>query len=1150
MRITRILAVFALLAASVLLFSYSASAKSDTEMAIALSKKLNELKMFDYSELVLDQELARNPADADMLKIQKGMTYFVSNKADNANKIISSITASSKYYPDSRRVLGIEALKKQKFDMSITALEDYFKVYLATPPTTEEGKKEFIEAANYLIYAYKQTSKVKEAEKAATYLDKLSAGGDDKNSDDRDTKIRQIQIKLDTVEEMIDKKQDGWKAYVNDSFKPIENLLWQMDAIAGLAYIEKARGLYFLDRIDEALKLLKDQNTANIINSKEINDAYAEQNMAQISPTVYYSFWLGKIYLKKAGAATTDPDKISLYTEAIQNFYKIIKEPKYEKFPRYDDALSGFSESKDKLEALGKSPKIPDAVLKKLSNKGGKKPGASLERKEADNYFSDQKYQQALALYLKAIMADRKSGDADIILARLASCYIKTNQALEAMAIATYLCDYYPASESTPTIMVQTGEIIWTAGTAKKDSKNKDDSKLADSLFEDAIIVYNNYLKNCPADQWAGDVSARIAKYYYNKAVELAKVANDLPQGDEKVKKAVEARNAFRTTAPYYQNIASNFAHTKWGISSIYSLAWCYTNAQDYVPGADNFLKYCDMEMEKEGDKDVGNVADAKMRAADNYIQYAKALDKEADTLRNKAFEMGLSGTPPAATPPALKKEEPVKKAAPKNEGASKEAKEVKEVINVDENTDAMTPVQLNAKADELGKQAIENYTIALTHLNELLNTWCGAGGALANSKDQKVQKVIESAYSLLGWAYDGAKDKENACKAFDSFIKKYPSSKLVPLSMLRMGLIYADMGKFDIAGQVLENLAEKFPQSPEGKSAFSTLARTMYEIKKFDKSIEVFGKIFAQNIELTPQDLRWACANLSDCDGTHPKAGAEMSVKAGEMLILKMDKMPPEDLIGKTRARETANNPKEQQKLIIAVKDKICFDYATACYWAGLFDKSLKTIDDLLVKENSAYYFDGRFLRALVYRGMKNYPKALENYGEITMTAMSAATKKPVFYSKAQCFMGDTFMEANDYKKAYAALNINAGSTPEDIKNSPAKVTKEEMQELLNWLEYAIYKAAYCSAKLGNSEERDKMVASYKKNFPDGKFAKDINSLPAADPAVQAGPATAPKADTGGAKTPPPPAPPAKAEAPKADTKAPAKTDDANKKK
>ncbi|MFZ2656589.1 MAG: tetratricopeptide repeat protein, partial [Victivallales bacterium] len=724
-----------------------------------------------------------------------------------------------------------------------------------------------------------------------------------------------------------------------------------------------------------------------------------------------------------------------------------------------------------------------------------------LERKEADQYFSDQKYQQALALYLKAVITDRKAGDADITLARLASCYIKLDQPLEAMAIATYLCDYYPKSEATPTIMVQTGEILWTAGTAKKDPKNKDkDEKAADALFEDAIIVYNSYLKNCPADQWAGDVSARIARYYYNKAVELAKAANNLPQGEEKAKKALEARNAFRTTAPYYQNIASNFAHTRWGISSIYSLAWCYTNAQDYVPGAEYFLKFCEKEMAEEADRDIGNIADAKMRAADNYIQYAKSLDKEADALRNKAFEMGLAGAPPAAAPPLP---------APKKEdSADKVAKEIKKDGAKDE---ATTPVQLNSKADELKKQAVENYKIALKHLNELINTWCGTGGAFENSKDQKVQKAVESAYSLLGWAYDGANNNENACKAFDSFIKKYPSSKLVPMSMLRMGLIYADMGKFDVAGQVLENLAEKFPQSPEGKSAFSTLARTMYEIKKFDKSIEVFGKIFAQNIDLTSQDLRWACANLSDCDGAHPKAGAEMAVKAGDILLAKLDKLPPEDLIGKTRARETANNPKEQQKIVTAVKDKLDFDYATACYWAGAYDKALKTIDDLLVKENSAYYFDGRFLRAMIYRGMKNYPKALENYGEIAMTAMSAATKKPVLYSKAQCLMGDTFMEANDYKKAYASLNINSGSIPDDIRNSPVKVSDEERQELINWLEYSIYKAAYCSAKLGNSEERDKMVEKYKKYFPDGKFAKDINSMPSADTGTQAAPAKAP---------------------------------------
>ena len=52
-------------------------------------------------------------------------------------------------------------------------------------------------------------------------------------------------------------------------------------------------------------------------------------------------------------------------------------------------------------------------------------------------------------------------------------------------------------------------------------------------------------------------------------------------------------------------------------------------------------------------------------------------------------------------------------------------------------------------------------------------------------------------------------------------------------------------------------------------------------------------------------------------------------------------------------------------------------------------------------------------------------------------------------------------------------------------------------------------------------------MVQSYKKYFPDGKFAKDINSLPPADAGAPAGPAAAPKPDV----------------------KTPAKTNDATKK-
>lgn len=1059
MRFFRLIALFAFLVSSFFAFPYYASAKSETEIAILLSSKLNELKMFDYSELVLNQEIAKNPADIDLLKVQMGLTKFASGKADEGNTVISSIQSSSKYYPNSRRILGVEAVRKQKFDIAATAFEDYFKVYLATPPKTDAGKKEFQEAVNYLIYSYKQLNKIPEAEKAVKYLEALETGNKEgTQGDDRETKLRQLQIKIDTIEEMIEKKKDGWQKTANDSLKSIDDLLWNMDSIAALAYIEKARAYFFLGRLDEAMAVLKDKNNDSLI--KAFDEAHKEQSMEYISPSVYQTYWMGRILMAKAEKAP-EAEKTALYSESIQNFYKVVT--KFEKFPKYDDALSGFSECKDKLEAAGKKITIPEHVKNRIGRKKGGAP-SSLERKEADRYFSDAKFQNALELYLKILKTDRKAADADIVLGRLAFSYLKTEQILEAMAIATYLCDFYQNAENTPTSMVQVGEVLW----GKKD-------------YADAILIYNYYLKTCPSDQFAGDVSARIARYYYNKAAELAAEANKLPQGEEKVRKADEARDAFRVTAPYYQNIVDNFAHTKWGLSSFYSLGWCYTNAKDYVKGADVFKVYCDKSIAKSGDKDLVSLADAKLRIADNYIQHAGNLDKEAESLRAKAAEIAAAYT---ATTAAMKDS--------KEPSEGRKDKDVKK--------DTPTPAELNTKADELNKQTIDLYKEALKELIELTGTWCATGGLLENAKDPAVLKSIENAYSLIGWAYDGAKDKENACKAYDIFVKKYPASKQVPASMFRMGIIYGDLHKFDLAGQVLETLANKHPQSNEGKLALPTLARNMYELKNFDKSIAVFSKILEQNTDVTVQDLRWACANLGDCDGKHPKDGAEFAAKAGEKLIAKLDKPLIEEWLGKQRARDTAGNPAEQQKLMGAVKEKIYFDYSAACYWSGQLDKALKYADELLMKENSAYYFEGRFLRAMIYRAMKKYDKALENYGEISITALTA--KKHSIYGKSQCLMGETYIDMKDYAKAYGTLAVTASVNPEELKNSPAKMTQEEMQEQKGWIEFAVYNAAFCLAKLGKNDDLKKMVEKYRTFFPAGKYIKEIGLLSSTEPA------------------------------------------------
>ena len=159
-----------------------------------------------------------------------------------------------------------------------------------------------------------------------------------------------------------------------------------------------------------------------------------------------------------------------------------------------------------------------------------------------------------------------------------------------------------------------------------------------------------------------------------------------------------------------------------------------------------------------------------------------------------------------------------------------------------------------------------------------------------------------------------------------------------------------------------------------------------------------------------------------------------------------------------------------------------------------GRFDKALKTTDELLVKENTAYYFEGRFLRALIYRAIKKNDKALENYGEISIAALAA--KKHSIYARSQCLMGETYIEMKDYAKAYVALAVTASTNPNELRNSPVKMTAGELQEQKFWIEAAIFNSAVCLAKLEKNDERGKMVEKYRTYFPAGKYVKEIGLL------------------------------------------------------
>lgn len=1070
-----------------LILSYSSSARNEADVAVELAKELNKLQLFDYTEYLLTQEIAKNSPEKDFLKIQLALTYFEMNKVDKAEEIISAIQSSSKYYADSRRALGINAIKKGKNEIAVKAFGEYFQPYLKTPPETKSGKDDFREAVGYFSYAYEQLGKANEAAKVMGYLkilEKPKEGGST-SADEREISLLACQAKIDAVEKMISEGKTGYETTLNDCIKVMRDLSWIQDSIAAFGYIETGRALFYLGRIDDALKELNDPNIVNIFIA--LDESFKAENLLDSSPSAFAAFWRGKIYLAKGDKATANPDKIAAYSEAAKNFFVILKN--YTEFPRFNDTVTAFMSVKDKLETLGKKLKIPPEIEKELKGKSEVAP-------EGEQYFNQEKYEQAIPYFIDAIHKARKSSNMSDVLAKLAFSYVKTDQQLEALTIAGYLSDYYPKAQNTPLALVQVGEYLW--------SKSKGECN--NPLTGDALTIYEDYLRNCPTDQYAGPLAARVAKVYYDKASKLAEETNKLPQGPEKVQKMKETKEAFKVAISKYIRVVENYSNTDFGISSYYLLGWCYSNSQDFLKAAETFLAYCEKESQNEKKKDTPNISDSKLRVGENFYQYASFLEKEAKNLRDKAESQNKdkkteADVQPASAPVPIA---PSVSAIP-TEAKDKRSKDMgkPEAVQSDaaglkpqDNEKPLTAKQMSAKADELDKLAKKYFRESIKHLKELTGTWCAKGGILENEKSPKTLSALENAYALIGWAYDGVDEKENACNAFSEFLKKYKTSKQVPVCMFRLGTLYLEMNKSDIASQVLEKLSNEFPKEKEGKQALSSLGKSMFDIGNYEKSIDAYKKIFDQNIELPVSTLQWISKNLSDCGGTHSKEGALLSMKAGDAL-LKLIKSPVlEEWIGKEKAKEIADKPDSQKKILNILKEKIQFEYATAAFWAADFETTIKTVYELLKNKNTPYLFDARFLRASAYKALKKYSDALRDYGDNAMDSTTA--KKYDIYLKSQCLIGDLYMEQNDFSRASGAFSILSLTDLDDKSNLSPEVAKEQKE----WIEYAIYKSAFCFSKLGRKNEAYSLVEKYKKYFPKGKFLNEIDKLPAPEKA------------------------------------------------
>lgn len=954
-----------------------------------------------------------------------------------------------------------------------------------------------------------------------------------------------------------------WRSVVYSTISSLENIQWGgQDVTTALACTATAKAYIILDLYDDALKeLAKNRDLF-----KACDESFAESKELQNSPGAQAKYWEARAYYAKSQAITDEAESLKALKGAFVNYGRLLKN--YVGYPDGARAYSEFVRVADELAQ--RAPELADTVDAEKSkvpipsgssgDAGEEEVMEKLVSPQVEQDYKAKKYSEVVEALMPILREKRNSSSLPPLLEKLVvSMAMLPDRNLEALALCGYMADKFPKSEYTPVVLLLAGNAIWN----RKTTENKND----------AIIIYEKFLETDIANQYAANVAMRVAQEYYNRAVLLGQEANKLPSGDEKAEMNKRVLALFAQAAEAFQRVIDNFSFNKVLAENAYLyLAMAYNSMENYLEAARTYRLYCEEKSEKPENMLTAklSISDNLYKAAVELEKQSRLVKEAAYAIPEKATapaepvktaeENKEAGKQPAGDEAAATGQDSSEGASDAKEaessgekassGAAAAAADAavaadaagsadteKESSTEETTADAVSGNDSGAgdyaggesvvgeevvvhdintregklqQAEAMLRESVELYKEGAENIHELIK-WLSPGGAYASAaQSSHALKIREDALSLLPWLQDGAGNKAQAAADFQSFISAYPKNKTVPQSMMRMGVIYTELGDNQKATEVLDRLSRDFKDTPEGKNAKFYLARSLYGNGNFDTSIGIFQEIFNTpelKSNLSTQNLRWIASNLYNCGGQRIPAGAKVALEAAKVLVGQLEQPVLTDWLSAETAARLKNDAEEREKTLLILKGKVLLDAGLAAYYAGNSEpQSLAYFTQAIeLDKNTPYFYELYFGRADTLLKMKNYDKARQDLAQVALRANT--TGQYSNYYKSQCLLGDTHLEEKNYAKAFSAFNIVAAPSfmAEETPETESTLSEEEKQKAAadalaarEWVEYAIYRTAYCAALLNRTQDRDKMVDKYKKHFVGGRFEKDIENLPA----------------------------------------------------
>ena len=292
---------------------------------------------------------------------------------------------------------------------------------------------------------------------------------------------------------------------------------------------------------------------------------------------------------------------------------------------------------------------------------------------------------------------------------------------------------------------------------------------------------------------------------------------------------------------------------------------------------------------------------------------------------------------------------------------------------------------------------------------------------------------------------------RRKAVNTYDQFIALFPQSALAPKVMNGKGAVLLELGQFDQAAKTFDELAVKYPQSDEGKSALFSLVRSAMEIQQVDQGKSAFEKMLTGGGSYSPDKF----------------------ARIGQLML--DAKQYPEAIKAFGRAVKSTTEDRN-------ILEMSYYGLGRAYYEEKDYLNSINALENLMAKyPRSGLFYEAKFTLGNAYRQVGSLSNAVTALSDVFRYA-----DKPTLINKASYDLGMIQKELGQKEAALASfLRVALLADPND-------------PELRPLIEKSLLEAIALAVELGKYQDAVDACDQYMKLFPTGSGLEAVRKYKA----------------------------------------------------